>query len=225
MTGLLVSLCALSFSGVSAAATIGEPAARVAPRMIHLDSEFEYAMRDIDLGSGCCVASDSFRLLLKISGLLFNRIELFARLGGVVMQEIDRPGLPDFDGSPGFSIGGGLKITLYEAGPIVWGAGTQVLFYESDDDRTNVGVVWHEVDFFTGPTLEIANGVTVYGGLLATLIFGEISGPGGTFDLEEQRPLGFFLGGQVDVTRGLFIGMETRLINELSFSSRVGVDF
>lgn len=128
-------------------------------------------------------------------------------------------------GSPDFAIGGGLKVTLHQAGSVAWGAGAQVLYYESNDDHLSVRTTWNEVDLFTGPTVTILPGVTAYGGFLGSMIAGDVRGSGFSADLSEHMPIGFFFGGQAHVTRSWFFGLEMRLLNELSISSRFGIDF
>lgn len=206
-------------------ALIGEPTVSVARRQMRLESESDYSLRDVKLDGLCCLESESVRLLLKVSGRLHERVELFGKLGGALLHTLELPGGPDVEGSADIAVGGGLKVTLYEEGPVAWGAGAQVLYHETEDDRLNQRLSWHEVDLFAGPALTIQPGVTAYGGLLGALVVGELRGPGGALDLAELRPLGFFLGGRVDVTRAASFGLELRLINELSFSSRVGISF
>jgi hypothetical protein len=203
---------------------IGDPAASAPRRQIQVESEIDYSQRDVTLSEICCLESEALRLLVKISGRLSERVELFGRLGGVVLQTLESPGV-EIEGSASIAIGGGLKVTLHEAGPVAWGVGAQVLYYDTDDDSLGLETSWHELDFFAGPSIAVRPDVRLYGGLLGSLIVGDLSGPGGSLDLAELRPLGMFLGGRVVVTRAVFFGMELRLIDELAVASRVGITF
>jgi hypothetical protein len=164
------------------------------------------------------------RLLLSVAGRVHRRVELFGRLGGVLLHDLSIPGGPDAEGSAGVALGGGFKVTLYEQGPVAWGAGGQVLYYESTDDGSAQTIEWHEVEFFAGPVIAARPDVHLYGGLLGALVVGELEAAG-TSRLGAYRPLGLFLGGRADVTRAVFFGLELRLIDELSVSSRIGLIF
>ncbi len=206
-------------------AMIGEPTAVGTPGQFRLESEIDYASRDVELSQLCCLESETVRLLLKFSGLVHRRVELFGRLGGVVMHTLHVPASVDLEGSAAVAMGGGFKVTLYERGPVAWGAGGQVLYHESKDSALSTTITWHEVDLFTGPTVTIRPGVSVYGGLLGSVVIGELRGAGGSANLDEHTPIGLFVGGRVNVTRSAFFGLEMRLIDQLSVASRVGVVF
>ena len=204
---------------------VGEPTASGKPGQFRLESEIDYASRDIDVGGSCCMRSETLRLLVKFSSLVHDRVELFGRLGGVVLQTLQVPASPDVKGSPALAGGGGFKITLYKEGSVGWGMGGQVVYDESKDSGQSATLTWYEVDLFTGPTVTIRPGVDLYGGLLGSLVTGQLHGAGGSADLEQQKPVGLFFGGQVTITRSVFFGLEMRLINELSIASRAGVVF
>jgi hypothetical protein len=226
MLWVVVLLGGILHSPTASAAMLGEPMASVPPRQLRFESEIDYSTRDVDMaGFGCCHADQSLRLLVKISGLVHDQVELFGRIGSVVVHTLDVPGGSDIEGSPGFAVGGGLKVTLHQAGAVAWGAGAQILYYDTNDDHLSVHTNWNEIDLFAGPTMTILPGVTAYGGFLGSIIVGNVRGSGVSSDLSEHIPVGFFLGGEAHVTRNWFFGLEMRLLNELSVSSRVGVDF
>jgi hypothetical protein len=204
---------------------IGETTAVGTPGRFRLESEIDYASQDVERSRLCCLESEAVRLLIKFSGLAHERVELFGRLGGVVMHTLQVPASVDPGGSPAMAIGGGFKATLYERGPLAWGAGGQVLYHESKDSDLSTTITWHEVDLFTGPTVTLRPGVAVYGGLLGSVVIGELRRAGGSADLDEHTPLALFFGGRVTVTRSVFFGLEMRLVNQLAIASRVGVEF
>jgi len=206
-------------------AMIGEPTAVGQAGQFRVESVIDYASRDVERSNLCCLDSDALRLLITISGLVNQRVEVFGRLGGVVIQGMQLPGFPDFDGEPDVAVGGGFKATLYEHGPVAWGVGGQELYYETHDNGLSATVSWNEVDLFTGPTVTLRPGVDLYGGLLGSLVIGDLRGPGGSADLDQHTPLGLFIGGRINVTRSVFFGLELALINELGVSSRAGVVF
>lgn len=220
-----VLLAAMLWSVSAEGAMIGEPTAVGTLGQFRLESEVDYTSQDVEISQLCCLKSESVRLLLKFSGLVHERVELFGRLGGVVMQTLQVPGSADIEGSADVAVGGGFKVTLYEHGPVAWGTGGQVLYYESKDSGLAATITWHEVDLFTGPTVTLKPGVAVYGGLLSTIVIGELRGAGGSADLDEHTPLGLFIGGRLNVTRSVFFGLEMRLVDQLSVASRVGVVF
>ncbi|MBI3622371.1 MAG: hypothetical protein HY208_09325 [Nitrospirae bacterium] len=206
-------------------AVIGEPTATGSPGQFRVESEVDYATQDVEAGRQCCLESKAVRLLIKFSGLAHRRVELFGRLGGLIMQTLQGPVSPNIDGSAAIAVGGGFKVTLYERGPLAWGAGGQVLYHESKDSGLPATITWQEVDLFTGPTVILRPGVDVYGGLLGSLVVGELHRSGGSADLDQHTPLGLLLGGRAMVTRSVFFGLELRLVDQASASSRVGVVF
>ncbi|MEW6324301.1 MAG: hypothetical protein AB1515_02835 [Nitrospirota bacterium] len=209
----------------SDAALIGEPAAGVQRRHFRLESELDAAWRDVELGGACCLDSTALRLTIKMAGRVHDRVELFGRLGGVLVHALDAPAGPGLDGSADVAIGGGLKVTLHEQGAVAWGVGAQTLFHEAEDRRLGVRISWHEVDLFAGPSVAVTPEARLYGGLLGSLIAGELRGPGGSARLDARRAAGIFLGGQAAVTRAALFGVELRLLDELAVASRIGITF
>jgi hypothetical protein len=223
---LSIFLLLIVFTGrLAGAAPIGEPTASAPKRHIQAATEFDYSLRSVERSGSCCLDSESVRLLLSVAGRVHERVELFGRLGGVLMQTLAIPGGPDANGSANVAIGGGVKVTLYERGPVAWGAGGQILFHETKDDNPPTTISWHELDFFAGPVIAARPDVHLYGGLLGAVVMGELDATGGGSRLGAFRPLGVFFGGRADVTRAAFFGLELRLIDEVSVASRVGVIF
>lgn len=204
---------------------IGEPTVSGTPGQFRLESEIDYASQDVEVSQACCVKSDAVRLLLKFSWPVHRRVELFGRLGGVIMQTLQVPASPNVEGSAAVAVGGGFKVTLYEQGPVAWGAGGQVLYHESEDSGFPITITWHEVDVFSGLTATLRPGIAAYGGLLGSIVTGELRGAGGSADLDQHDLLGLFLGGRASVTRSVFFGLELRLVDQVAVSSRVGVVF
>ena len=202
-------------------AMIGEPVAVAQSRQFRLESELDFSRREVKLDGACCADSEALRLMVKFSGRVHDRVELFGRVGGALVHTLTGPG-PNIHGDASLAIGGGVKTTLHEQGNVALGAGAQVLFHEADDDSLNVSIAWHEVDLFAGPSIAVRPDARVYGGLLASFIVGELSNG---VDLEARRTVGIFLGGHVQVTRAALFGLELRLADEVAISSRIGIIF
>ncbi len=209
-------------------AMIGEPVAVGQSRQFRLESELDFSRREVKLDDACCADSEALRLMVKFSGRVHERVELFGRLGGALVHTLAGPG-PNIHGEAGLAIGGGLKATLHEQGAVALGAGAQILFHESNDGSRNADIEWHEIDLFAGPSIAVRPDTRVYGGLLASFIVGKFRNPGmlanPSGDLEARRAVGIFLGGHVQVTRATLFGLELRLADEVAVASRIGIIF
>jgi hypothetical protein len=133
-----------------------------------------------------------------------------------------------FRGDLGAAYGGGIKFNLYEWNNIYFGLTGQLLHFTSrDSDLAGIPdlasrFVWNEFDMTLGAGSQFAGG-GFYGGLLLSKVNGElnISAPndvrqGSHFN--ESKMAGFFWGGDVSAFGPLRIGIEIRMVKELSAS-------
>ncbi|MHC4118831.1 MAG: hypothetical protein ACYSWO_15125 [Planctomycetota bacterium] len=164
-------------------------------------------------------------------GVLDN-LEVFLRLGASAV-DIDVENV-DWDGSGGFAYGVGAKATFCEFVNLKLGALAQMTWVSGDAEvtvvRTEIAGVpligprdftgdgefeWDEIKIAIGPSFELTEGISIYGGSFYHLINGDfdvdltmiaLDGTGHleqSGDFDEKSDFGFFGGGQIDITERL----------------------
>ena len=163
--------------------------------------------------------------------------EIFFRFG---VAEAAPGSTHDWGGIPGnigssdeaFVLGGGAKWTLYDDGNFGWGLLTQVNWAEYDFDGKSYSVGAHsvslstefeivEVQIATGPTFQINNNITIFGGPFLYFLNGDADFDGTidgspakvSADLEQESILGGYIGA------GLELGQKASLSFEVQATS------
>ena len=159
--------------------------------------------------------------------------ELFFSFG---VAEVD-PDNNDWGGIPGnmgssdevLVLGGGAKWTLYDNAGFGWGLLTQVSWAEYDFDGRSYSVGAHAVtlspefeivegQIATGPTLELNDAVTFFGGPFLYFLNGDadfegtIDGSASTItaDLDQESLLGGYIGAELEVGRNVVVSFEVQ---------------
>jgi hypothetical protein len=166
-----------------------------------------------------------------------DNLEVFARLG---MADL---GSGEFSSSQEFAWGLGAKATFYEEAALKLGALLQITFGSASDDTTvtiddpldpgerrNItdvptDVDWYEIKIAVGPSYQLMEGVSVYGGPFYHMFRGDLEakdsgtddiGGGDTItwsvkrtaDIEEQSQFGGYIGAQVDLAENIPLCLE-----------------
>jgi hypothetical protein len=211
------------FCSAAMSDTIGNPTATVGDRMSAVDVSVDFTNRDIDVEGGGDDDVDSNRILVK-GTYGIEPINIYAKLG-VANVEVD-----DADGDYGLAFGFGIKATVHETPNAKVGIGLQYLSFESEDTVNGVDYeadVSSEIDIFAGVSyLGLQNNITPYGGLVISMIDGDLEVEGwGSADFEEDDTLGIFAGIDFDASDQFKAGVELRLINETSITLKVSYLF
>jgi hypothetical protein len=160
--------------------------------------------------------------------------EIFFRFG---VAEVDPDNNNDWGGIPdnaGCSdevlvLGGGAKWTLYDNAGFGWGLLTQVSWAEYDFDGRSYSVGAHavtlspefeivEVQIATGPTVELNDAITFFGGPFFYFLNGDADFEGTidgsqstiTADLDQESLLGGYIGAELEVGRNVVVSFEVQ---------------
>jgi len=160
--------------------------------------------------------------------------EIFFRFG---VADIDPDNTSDWGSIPdsmGSSdevlvLGGGAKWTLYQDAGFGWGLLTQVSWAEYDFDGRSYSVGAHavtlspefeivEVQIATGPTLELNDAITFFGGPFLYFLNGEAEFEGTvdgsqstiTADLDQESLLGGYIGAELEVGQNVVVSFEVQ---------------
>lgn len=220
---VLTIVFTLGFCSAAMSDTIGNPTATVEDRMSAFDFSVDFTNRDMEVEGGGDDDVDSNRILLK-GTYGIEPINIYAKLG-VANLEVD-----EADGDYGLAFGFGIKATVLETPNTKVGIGLQYLSFESEDTVHGFDYeadVSSEIDIFAGISyLGLQNKITPYGGLVISMIDGDVEVEGlGSFDIEEDDTLGIFAGVDFDASDKFKAGVELRLINETSISLKVSYLF
>jgi opacity protein-like surface antigen len=197
----------------------------------------QYFVGGTEVDSGA--ASDSFKEDLDLESNMFfanlgygvtDQLEVFARLG---MADLSDSG---FSSDQKFAWGLGAKGTFYEQDALKWGALFQITWGTADDDVSiavpdpfgpgdedvdvSMDIDWYEIKVAVGPSYELAEGVSVYGGPFYHMISGDLDAdasgqvdvaPGEVIkynasmsaDLDEASSFGGYVGAQAELAENL----------------------
>ena len=242
---VVVSLC----SSNALATTMGPPVAGLEAGKYSIGFDYSYNDWTLDMdgkesvileidGDGSLEASGSFKDDLDLDSSMFfanlgygvtDKLEVFARLG---MADLSDSG---FSSSQKFAWGLGTKGTFYEQDALKWGALFQITWGTADDDTTvyvtdpltgddvdvdmSMDIDWYEIKVAVGPSYELAEGVSIYGGPFYHMISGDLdadaSGRGQeggvsfdwsasmSADLDEGSSFGGYVGAQAELAENL----------------------
>ena len=160
--------------------------------------------------------------------------EIFFRFGVANVDpdsNNDWGSIPDNMGSSDevLVLGGGAKWTLYDNAGFGWGLLTQVSWAEYDFDGRSYSVGAHsvtlspefeivEVQIATGPTLELNDAITFFGGPFLYFLNGDAEFEGTvdgsqstiTADIDEESLLGGYVGAELEVGQNLVVSFEVQ---------------
>ncbi len=179
---------------------------------------------ELSLGSTTIENIEVNKVFANIGTGLSDNLEIFLRLGGAGANPDESDNSDNVAGyigsGSGFAIGGGIKATLFQSddSKIKWGALAQMSWADLDFDTESYSIAGHTVSLSTdaslleaqlafGPTVEIAEGFSLYGGPFFRIIDGDADLKGTidaasattSVDLEEGSKFGGYIGMQLDI--------------------------
>jgi len=243
MRRLLSGVALLAWlAGGSAALAIdpvGSPTATVAEGEAYIGIERSYSARDVDidlevLGTKISKAGELQRTALTVvlgAGVV-EGTEVFLRLGGSSSEMENALGtVSDFDaeGDAAFTLGGGVRVTLFEpVEDVRIGVTTQLHYHQLEDGTLEMGVrdqdLQAEILDITaalGVTVDMEP-LTVHAGLLASWMVADtdydfidqgVPRPADV-DIDEDSNLGCFLGGSLTLMENVSLTLNGHLMTD-----------
>jgi hypothetical protein len=220
---LLLSLVFSMICGSTALALdpMGPPSASLQQGQMNLGFDYSYSDQSLWRTQGydadfTGMTQKMNKLYARLGYGISNKTEGFIRLG-VSDYDYTRDGYyapwkGDDDGT--LAMGAGIKATFFEEENVKWGGIAQVSWAEFDGKRTNsdsssnyqTGTFETEVvelQLAAGPTIEIGEGVSIYGGPFLHYLDGnhkhKHAGGSRSYDIEERSSLGAYIGSQLDL--------------------------
>lgn len=192
----------------------------------------------VDLGPGASVdIEDDFESDMIFANLGYgvsDKLEVFGRLG---MADL---GAEHFSSNQEFAWGLGAKATFYEEAALKLGALIQMTWGSAEDEMTeeffgeeidlSYEIDWYEIKIAVGPSYELMEGVSVYGGPFYHMFRGDLDADGSvqvegegdpvdlgaslSVDLEEQSQFGGYIGAQIDLAENIPLCVEYQLTGD-----------
>jgi len=232
----------LCHSEVLAFDPMGPPTAGLKQNQFSAGAEYLYSEIDLEadgtptlgLGSDVIKSIESNKVYGRLGYGLTDDWEIFVRLGAADADP-DKSDNSDnvagyIGGSDyGFAIGGGTKVTFHESedGKLKWGVLAQMSWTDLDFDRKSYSIGGHNVIFSTdievlevqialGPTYELNDTISIYGGPFFHIVDGDadlkgsIDGSPGkvSTDLEQDSLFGGYVGMEFELTDNLDYNIE-----------------
>jgi len=215
----------VSVSPVAIAGTVGSPIATVEQGSFQVGAEIDFFKRDTENELGDKSEVEGTKMLVKGTYGVSDKIDVFGKIG-MVSCEFDLYG-PRVETDMDIAFGFGGKVNVYEKGQIKASILAQVLFWSGEDTvaGTDYEVEATEFDLAIGGSYEISEAFDCYGGLVYAKASGEVTRPGYALDVDEEDPIGIFIGGEYDITPQAKAGLELRLISATSFSFMANFTF
>lgn len=226
-----VLCCVVCGNSVFASSFMGAPKAGLQKGQYSIGFDYSYNDMDIEFGEGKSLGAE-FNGIVKgwKSDILTARfgygfsdtVEVAALLGGVRMRH-DFGG-ERFSGDEEWAYGFGGKFTLCEEDNVAWGGLFQMSWYEAEGKWSgpgwigNADVDYTHIQIAFGPTVEMFEGVAVYGGPFWQCIDGEkkYTAPGEweKYDIDAASNCGAYLGAQFDLTASSLFNVEYQLTDD-----------
>ena len=189
---------------------------------------------DLDLTSDTIGDFGTDKITANLALGMGRGAEIFFRFG---VSDAGPDNNSDWGGIPGnmgdsdeiFTIGGGAKWTLYDGDGFAWGLLAQVGWSEYDFDGRSYSVGAHavtlspefemtEVQIATGPTFELNENITIFGGPFLYFLNGEayfkgiIDGSPAriTADLDQESILGGYIGAELELGEKASLAFEVQ---------------
>jgi hypothetical protein len=211
---------------------MGPPCATLNQGQFSVGFDYGYSEMDVEvsgpIGANKDAEIEDFESNMYLATLAYgisNEWEVFTRLG-MADAEFDADSTPaggsDFDGGSEFAFAVGTKRTLADDGNVKWGCLFQFLWSEADDKTdpntstgfgngaltvpggTKIDMDWYEIQLAMGPTFQVAEGVSLYGGPFLYFMEGDAeAGPISSqeeIELEQVSEFGGYVGGVVDLS-------------------------
>jgi len=249
---LVVGLCA---SAALALDPMGPPAAGLKKGQFSAGVDYSYSEMDLKFneghytGGGTLISFKSkFRMNKVYANIgygITNNLETFLRLGATDTTFTNNNDVIFRGGDNNFAIGFGVKTTFYEKPKLKLGGLFQASWSTTDAGATvdhssypgshmysnEARINLMEIQFAVGPTYELTDKVSIYGGPFFHIVDGDVRGKwysmAGTYvgdefyDIDETSTFGAYIGTQVDVTQNTSFNIEyqhTAAANALGMS-------
>lgn len=223
---------------------MGPPTGSLREGQFQLGADYSYSTMDLkltdgkwtehfngwfyDSGEAVSLTLKDFKMNKVYANLgygILDNWDLFLRLGGAsakfgdsIWEDGER-----FDGSAGFTIGLGTKATFYQEGPLKLGGLFQVSWADLDGElraghwssADSVDIKLTEIQIALGPSYELAEGISIYGGPLFHFVNGDLDDrfsetyckgiltSNYSWDIDEASIFGGYIGLQVDAIENL----------------------
>ncbi|MBN2315331.1 MAG: hypothetical protein JXM79_15490 [Sedimentisphaerales bacterium] len=251
---VIFTMFGLSASTAVALDPMGPPVAGMDAGQMQVGGEYSYSRMDLELFDGRWVeyldgvfsaagtAMDfdlkdfkAHRAYVNVGFGPTDYFDVFVRLGGTEAEFGDSIWLDqeDFESSTDVAIGGGLKATFYENGPLKigglvqanWSEYNGTLFASDWLAADHVTIEIAEVQAAVGAAFTWAERFTVYGGPFVHFVSGDLDdtfsevdgGTGGllrseySWEIEEDSIFGGYFGANVDLTENCSFSVEYQI--------------
>ncbi len=245
---------------------MGTPTAGLNQGKWRIGAEYSFSNMDIetegipelDLVATTVENTQINKVFANIGAGLSDDVEIFLRLGGTGInpdKDDNSDNLAGYIGNGnGFSAGGGIKASLFKSDDkkVKLGALAQMSWGEIDFEKKSYSIEGYnvslssdvsfiEAQFAVGPTIEIANGFSIYGGPFLRLVSGDfdlngsVDGLSDRFstDLKNEARFGGYVGTQLDckpgadeITNGTVLFAEFQFSKDAwGFGAGIGIKF
>lgn len=252
--GFIFTMIALSASTTVALDPMGPPVAGMSAGQMQVGGEYSYSTMDLELGEGRWVeyldgafsaagtAMDfdlkdfkAHRAYVNVGFGPTDYFDVFVRLGGTEAEFGDSIWLDqeDFESSTDVAIGGGLKATFYENGPLQigglvqanWSEYNGTLFASDWLAADHVTIEIAELQAAVGAAFTWAERFAIYGGPFLHFVSGDLDdtfsevdgGTGGllrskySWEIEEDSIFGGYFGANVNLSENCTFSVEYQL--------------
>ncbi|MBI1823941.1 MAG: hypothetical protein HY200_04635 [Nitrospirae bacterium] len=218
---LILFLFITSIPLAAQAFPIGNPTNQASPQQLTIGPTIDIYSQDFK-SNGYKITGKGDRLLFNFKYGIDRNMGFFGN-AGFSDESIDY-GSGTADGKYGLGVEIGAKATLGEVKRehIKFGGGAKLALARSSIDfgpGLSSDADWSEFGLFGGLSFENQPELTPYLGLQITKTTTKIAdplGPGGQTDFDQDGLLGLFGGLDFNIQKGLSLGMELRIISELS---------
>lgn len=250
---LTVGLCG---SAALALDHMGSPAASLKKGQLSAGVDYAYSEMDLKLNEGYYTGGGNGTLMpfkskfrmnkvyANIGYGITNRLETFLRLGTADATFKNNNDVT-FNGGSDFAIGFGAKATFCEKPKLKLGGLFQATWSRTDASEavnhaaypgahmysSDVHISLMEIQLAVGPTYELTDKVSIYGGPFFHMVDGDVNGKwyttGGAYagkeeyDIDETSTFGAYMGTQVDLAQNIAFSVEyqhTAAANALGMS-------
>ncbi len=157
----------------------------------------------------------------KLAYGLVDDLEIFVRLGGEISGEGKGTQLGSdvtFDGDSGFAFGVGVKASFYEQDKLEIGGLFQINWGDSEGKVDTLGLSGSvegdttEIGIAVGPSYDLTERISIYGGPFLYFIDGKVDGTVGginvSYEIDEADYFGAYIGGEIDITDNVAFNLE-----------------
>lgn len=236
---------------------MGPPAAGLSKGQFSAGVDYAHSEMDLKLNEGSYTTLAGGKLTLVSFKSKFRMNKVYANIGYGITDTLEaflRLGAADasfknnneatFNGDSDFAIGFGVKTTFYEKPKLKLGGLFQATWSSTDASATvntalyETSHMWSreahvdlmEIQFAVGPTYELTDKVSIYGGPFFHIVDGSVKGKwysGGAYagneryDIDETSTFGGYIGTQVDLAQNVAFSIEyqhTAAANALGMS-------